>query len=74
MSSVIVSHDIRDLSEIVDRMVVIWGGEVVAAGDVDEIMQSDNHRVKDFIAGYSPLEQVNTSKPLVEDLLEGPVV
>lgn len=73
VSSVIVSHDIRDLSEIVDRMIVIWGGEIVAAGEVDEIMQSDNRQVKDFISGYSPIEQMggDGDKPLIEELLEG---
>lgn len=71
VSSVIISHDIRDLSEIVDRMIVIWDGEVVAAGDVDDIMQSDNAQVKDFISGYSPLEQTGSAEGLLDNLLEG---
>ena len=72
VSSLIVSHDIQDLSEIVDRMIVIWKGKIVASGTVEEVMQSKDQQVIDFISGKSPLEQmgVEGSSGLMEDILE----
>lgn len=70
VSSLIVSHDIQDLSEIVDRMVVIWDGKIVATGTVDEVMQSQDQAVVDFISGKSPLVQVGAENNLMQDILE----
>ncbi len=68
VSSLIVSHDIQDLSEIVDRMIVIWDGKIVASGTVEEVMQSQDPQVINFISGKSPLAQVRSDKGLMEDI------
>ena len=52
-------------------MVVIWDGKVVAMGSADEIMQSDNPQVQNFIQGTSPIAQYDASKDLLTDLLGG---
>lgn len=69
VSSLIVSHDIQDLSEIVDRMIMVWDGKIIAYGSVEEIMQSDNAQVREFIAGKCPMEQLNAEKSLTDDIL-----
>lgn len=71
MSSVTVSHDIKDLSEIVGKMMVIWDGRVVAFGSVNDVMQSDHEMVRHFIEGSSPLAQENTRQDLLTDIMEG---
>jgi|AntRauTorckE5430_2_1112549.scaffolds.fasta_scaffold00045_6 phospholipid/cholesterol/gamma-HCH transport system ATP-binding protein len=71
MSSVIVSHDIKDLSEVVQKMVVIWEGRVMAFGTVDEVMKSDNEVVRHFIDGSSLLTQENSDQDLLTDIMEG---
>ena len=69
VSSLIVSHDIQDLSEIVDTMVVIWDGEIVASGSAESVMQTTNPKVRDFILGQSPLEQLDGGEDLKEEML-----
>lgn len=70
MSSVTVSHDILDLSEIVQKMMVIWDGRVLASGTSAEVMESDNEIVRHFIDGSSPITQGNTEKDLLTDIME----
>nr|WP_272880571.1 ATP-binding cassette domain-containing protein [Candidatus Synchoanobacter obligatus] len=74
VSSLIVSHDIQDLSEIVDRMIVIWSGRIVAAGTVSEVMNSSDKKVQDFIQGKLEMEQVQEKGDLLTDLIGGPHV
>ena len=69
VSSLIVSHDIQDLSEIVDKLVVIWDGQIVASGSSQEVMKTDNQVVKDFILGQSPLEEA--VEGLTKEMMEG---
>lgn len=71
VSSLIVSHDIQDLSEIVDRMIVIWNGKIVASGTAEDVMKSKDKQVRDFISGECPLVQVDTDNDLLSDILEG---
>ena len=49
VSSVMVSHDIEDLSKIVDKMIVISQGQIIASGPTEEMMNSNNQVVRDFI-------------------------
>lgn len=69
MSSVTVSHDIKDLSEIVEKMYVIWDGRVLASGPVKKVMESTNEVVRQFIDGSSPLLQENTKQDLLTDIM-----
>lgn len=70
MSSITVSHDILDLSQIVEKMAVIWDGRIMDFGDVDKVMQSDNEVVRHFIDGSSPLVQENVEQDLLMDIME----
>jgi phospholipid/cholesterol/gamma-HCH transport system ATP-binding protein len=72
VSSVMVSHDIEDLSKIVDKMIVISQGQIIASGPTEEIMNSKNQMVRDFILGEGVGVQSVSQKTLVEDLLGAP--
>lgn len=69
MSSLIVSHDIQDLSEIVDKMMVVWDGQIVVFGPVKEVMGSSDPKVRHFIDGSSPLQQENLEQDLLMDIM-----
>jgi phospholipid/cholesterol/gamma-HCH transport system ATP-binding protein len=47
---VVVTHELDSIREIADRVVMIAGGHIEAVGTVDELVESDNPRVRDFFA------------------------
>lgn len=70
VSSLMVSHDIRDLSEVVDKMIVIRSGRIIASGATDEIMNSKDDDVRNFILGTGKTVQSLSKRSLTEDILE----
>lgn len=50
-SSVVVTHDVRESLQIVDYVYLISEGAVLAEGDVDTIMQSQDPFVRQFVDG-----------------------
>jgi phospholipid/cholesterol/gamma-HCH transport system ATP-binding protein len=50
MTSVVVSHDIRSIFRIADRIVMIDEGAIAAEGTLDEIRASADPRVQEFVA------------------------
>ena len=51
MTSVVVTHEMKSAFRIADRMIVLHQGRVVAAGTAQEIQESDNPYVQQFING-----------------------
>lgn len=51
VTSVVVSHDIDSVFRISDRIAMIHGGTIIAHGTPDEIRQSPDERVRQFIEG-----------------------
>ncbi len=51
LTSVIVSHDVAEVSRISDRMYIISGGKVEASGSPEELENSDSPWVKQFLNG-----------------------
>lgn len=51
LTSVVVSHDVDEVLSIADYVCVMSGGKIVAQGDKDEIMNSDNAFVHQFVSG-----------------------
>lgn len=51
ITSIIVSHDAAELATICDRLYLISGGKVVAAGAPDELRQSSDPAVEQFFGG-----------------------
>jgi phospholipid/cholesterol/gamma-HCH transport system ATP-binding protein len=69
VSSVMVSHDISDLSQVVDKMIVINQGSIVAQGKSEEVMNSKDPKVKSFITGEQESRQAISQNSLMDDLL-----
>ena len=51
LTSVVVSHDVAEVLSIADYVCVISGGKIIAQGDKQEILDSDNAFVHQFVAG-----------------------
>ena len=51
MTSVLVSHDVEESLSIADYAYILSGGAVVAQGTPDEIRNSSDERVKQFLGG-----------------------
>ncbi len=65
ITSIVVTHDMRAAFALSDRIAMVHGGTIIAAGKVDELRNSSDPRVADFIAGRAP------EKEDVETLLRG---
>jgi ABC-type branched-subunit amino acid transport system ATPase component len=50
LTSIVISHDLRALARLVDRVVVICFGELMAEGSYQEII--NNEKVKQAYLGY----------------------
>jgi phospholipid/cholesterol/gamma-HCH transport system ATP-binding protein len=50
VTSIVVSHDMASVFRVADRIAMIYAGQIVASGTVDEIKQTDNEYVRRFIA------------------------
>lgn len=51
VTSVAVTHDMRSAYKIADRMVMLYGGNVEIDGTPDEIENTDNEVVRQFVTG-----------------------
>ena len=51
LTSVIVSHDVHETASIADYIYVIADGKVMGQGTPDEVLNSDDPRVRQFIRG-----------------------
>lgn len=72
ITSVVVTHDTRSAFKIADRMVVLFRGKVVADGTPEEIRNSPDLLVQQFIAGSpdGPIPLRQSSRDYLEDLLD----
>jgi phospholipid/cholesterol/gamma-HCH transport system ATP-binding protein len=56
-TSVIVTHDMRSAFTVSDRIAMVFGGEIIFAGTVDELRACRDPRVSDFIEGRAPIDE-----------------
>jgi phospholipid/cholesterol/gamma-HCH transport system ATP-binding protein len=59
-TSVIITHDIATVFRVCDRAAMIFGGKVIASGSPDELRNSDDEAVRQFMEG-------RTSGPLTDN-------
>jgi len=73
MTSVVITHDMASAYRIAHRIVMLYKGEVIATGTPEEIKNSQNKLVQQFIQGLAdgPIPLRVSSKDFYEDLLEG---
>lgn len=71
MTSILVSHDVRETAAIADRIHVIANGRVMASGDTRTVMHSSSAWVSQFIQGLpdGPVHFHYPAPPLVADLM-----
>lgn len=53
ISSIIVSHDVQEISTVADRSFLISKGTVAASGSPDELHQASSQVVRQFIHGMA---------------------
>jgi phospholipid/cholesterol/gamma-HCH transport system ATP-binding protein len=51
ITSIVVSHDVREISTVADQVFLLSGGKVVAGGTPQQLKNSPNETVKQFIEG-----------------------
>ena len=75
MTSVVVTHDVHAGLSIADHVVLLWQGEIIAEGTPDEIRNSTDERVGQFIEGRpdGPIPFSSSKTPYIDDLLGGAV-
>ena len=73
ITSVVVSHDIESCFRIADKIIILFSGDIIAQGTVEEIKNSQDLRVKQFINGEpeGPIPFARTDKNYLDELLTG---
>ena len=71
ITSVVVSHDIESCFRIADNIIILFYGDIIAEGTVEEIKNSKDLRVKQFINGEpeGPIPFTRTDKNYLDDIL-----
>ena len=71
ITSVVVSHDIESCFRIADRIIILFYGDIIAEGTVDEIRNSTDPRVIQFINGKpeGPIPFTRTDKKYLDEIL-----
>ncbi len=71
ITSVVVSHDIESCFRIADNIIILFYGDIIAEGTADEIKNSEDLRVKQFINGEpeGPIPFTRTDKNYLDELL-----
>jgi len=73
VASIVVTHEMASAFRIADKMVLLYRGELIAEGGPEEIKNSDNPVVQQFIRGEAegPIPHRLSSRDFAEDLLGG---
>jgi len=73
LSSIVVSHDVPETLSISDYIYLISAGRVVAKGTPDDLKNSSDPWVKQFIEGHSdgPVPFHYAASPVMQDLIQG---
>jgi len=57
VTSIVVTHDMKSAFTISDRVAMVHGGRIIAAGTVDQFKAITDPRVADFIEGRAPVKE-----------------
>lgn len=74
MTSVVVTHDVQAGLSIANHVILLWQGKVIARGTAEDIRNSDDPRVRQFIEGRpdGPIPFSRSSNSYLDDLLHSP--
>jgi len=72
MTSVVVTHDVQAGLRIADQVILLWQGKIIAQGSPQQIRDSDDARVRQFIEGRpdGPIPFSRASTSYIEGLLQ----
>lgn len=79
LSLILISHDISVVSEVCERVAVMYGGEIMEIGNTNSVFKSSNHPYTNMLLNSFPslysedtkLEQIPGYPPSLEDLPKG---
>ena len=73
ITSIVVSHDLAETASIADYLYVVGDSQVLGQGTPDELMNSDNPRIRQFMQGDAdgPVPFHYPAQALGADLLRG---
>lgn len=73
LTSIVVSHDLTETASIADYLYVVGDGQVLGHGHTEDLMQSDNPRIRQFMQGEpdGPVPFHFKARDYVDDLLRG---
>ncbi len=73
MTSIVVSHDVREAMSISDHIYVISNGKVIENGSPEQLNQSKSEWVQQFINGLAdgPVPFHMSTTPLMDELMQG---
>jgi phospholipid/cholesterol/gamma-HCH transport system ATP-binding protein len=57
ITSIVVTHDMKSVFSISDRVAMVHSGRIICVGDKDEFQAVQDPRVADFIAGRAPVKE-----------------
>lgn len=72
LSSIIVSHDVKEASAIADYVYLVSGGKVISHGTPEELAESDSEWVQQFMGGMpdGPVPFHYAAEDYTQDLLQ----
>jgi phospholipid/cholesterol/gamma-HCH transport system ATP-binding protein len=70
ITSIVVTHDMKSVFSIADRIVMLYEGKVIAEGAMEEIKNSDDPRVRQFVTGSpdGPIQFFKSGEGYLEEL------
>lgn len=57
ITSIVVTHDMKSVFTISDRVAMVHSGRIIALGTLEEFRASKDPRVSDFIEGRAPVKE-----------------
>ncbi|CCK79881.1 ABC transporter ATP-binding protein [Desulfobacula toluolica] len=71
ITTIVVSHDIESCFRIADNIIILFQGDIIAQGTVEEIKNSEDLRVKQFINGEpeGPIPFTRADKDYLDEIL-----
>jgi len=57
ITSIVVTHDMKSVFSISDRVAMVHSGRIISVGSVEEFQAEKDPRVADFIAGRAPVKE-----------------
>ncbi|SDU20023.1 ABC transporter ATP-binding protein [Desulfobacula phenolica] len=71
ITTIVVSHDIESCFRIADNIIILFYGDIIAQGTVEEIRNSKDLRVKQFINGEpeGPIPFTRADKDYLDEIL-----